>query len=518
MKALCGALALGLMAAPAAAQIEQARVTGGTVAGEIVGPLAEFKGVPYAAPPVGPNRWRAPQPLAPWTGVRQATAFGPACMQGEQLARQMGSKAPLSEDCLYIDVWTPAKARTDKLPVIAWIYGGGFNSGMSSVPLYDGAHFAQAGVVFVSINYRVGPFGFLATPELSRESGHGSGNWGLLDMIKGLHWVHDNIAQFGGNPANVTIMGHSAGAMAVSNLLASPLARGLFQRAIAESGSSFAPPQTAPGQAGGMLSALAYAEAGDSAWLGTLGAHTLAEARALPAGAIDAGQRAPGAPRFAPVADGYVIPGDQYALWQARRFADVPVLVGTNSLESAAFGGKPVTAAQFEQQVRAQYGAHAGPVLAAYPHATDAQASLASKLLATDATFAWNGYTWARLQAANGPAPVYAYYFHWPTAQSPDGSPHGAEVALVFGNEDARRTAWTEADRALSRALHGYWVNFARNGNPNGPGLPQWPRFAANQPTVMELGAQTRPVALPMAARLAALDPYFAARRTGGKP
>jgi para-nitrobenzyl esterase len=282
MKAIWAAFALAAMAAPAAAEIRQAQTTGGTVEGEIVDGLSEFKGIPFAAPPVGENRWRAPQPVIPWVGVRKTTAFGPACMQGETLARQMGSTAPLSEDCLYIDVWTPAGAATDKLPVIAWIYGGAFNSGMSSVPLYDGANFARSGVVFVSINYRVGPFGFLATPELSAESGHGSGNYGLLDQIKGLQWVHDNIASFGGDPGNVTIMGHSAGAMAVSNLLASPLARGLFHKAIAESGSSFSPPQTAAGQPGGMLSALGFAETSGKAWLDSLGAHGPAEARALP--------------------------------------------------------------------------------------------------------------------------------------------------------------------------------------------------------------------------------------------
>jgi para-nitrobenzyl esterase len=381
---------------------------------------------------------------------------------------------------------------------------------MSSVPLYDGANFARQGVVFVSINYRVGPFGFLAHPELSSESGQGSGNYGLLDQIKGLEWVRDNVANFGGDPGNVTIMGHSAGGQAVSDLIASPLARGLFHT-IAQSGSSFAPLQTSADAAGAVIPALSFAEANGKAWLEKLGARTLAEARALSATELDAGQRAQGAPRFAPVADAHVIPGDFAALWQARNFADVPVLIGHTSNEWAA-GTAVVTPAQFEQQVRQGYGARADAILAAYPHATDAEATKAAARLRTD-NFQWNGYTWAALQQQYGKAPAYAYWFHRPTAQAPDGSPHGAEVAFVFGNEDARRTAWTAADRALSQQLQAYWVNFAKTANPNGPGLPQWPQFAAGRPTVLNVGAETRPITLPNAARLAVLDQYYAWRR-----
>jgi para-nitrobenzyl esterase len=511
MKAFWATLALALAAAPAAADIPQAQTTGGTVAGEVRDGLSMFKGIPFAAPPAGANRWRAPQPVIPWVGVRETKAFGPACMQGETLARQMGSTAPLSEDCLYIDVWTPAGAATDKLPVIAWIYGGGFNSGMSSVPLYDGANMARQGVVFVSINYRVGPFGFLATPDLSAESGQGSGNYGLLDQIKGLQWVRDNIAGFGGDPGNVTIMGHSAGGQAVSNLAASPLAKGLFHKVIAESGSSFQPLQTAAPWGGGIIAALPFAENNGKAWLERLGARTLAEARALPATALDEAQRAQGAPRFAPPADGHVIPGDQYALWETKRFNDVPVLLGSNSFEFPSRA--PTTPAAFEEMVRASYGERAPAILAAYPHATDAEAQKSAGMLNSDGTFLWPGYTWARLQSQHGTEPVYAYWFHRPTAAAPDGSPHGAEVALVFGNEDARRTAWSAEDRALSRQLQSYWVNFAKTGNPNAPGLPQWPAFAVGKPTVMQLGTESKAIPLPGARRLAALDQYFAWRR-----
>lgn len=507
MRALLAGLALVFGAAPAMAEIRQVPVTGGTVEGEVVGNLSQFKGIPFAAPPIGQNRWRAPQPVVPWSGVRKTVQFGPACMQNEQVARQMGSTAPLSEDCLYIDVWTPAKAQGEKLPVIAWIYGGGFNSGMSSVPIYDGANFARHGLVFVSINYRVGPFGFLATPELSAESGHGSGNYGLLDQIKGLQWVRDNIVHFGGDPGNVTIMGHSAGGQAVSDLMASPLARGLFHKAIAQSGSSFAPLQSVTGQAGSIVATLPFAEAAGKAWLERLGARTLAGARALSAKALDDGQRLPGAPRFAPPADHHVIPGDLYALWQAKRFNDVPLLLGHTSNEWGN-GSTKLTPAQFEKQVHDGYGAKAAAILAAYPHASDAEATHSAAQLRTDA-FVWNGFTWARLQAENARSPTYAYWFHRP----PAGSAHGSEVAFVFGNRDARRAAWSEADKALSRQLQGYWVNFAKTGNPNGAGLPQWPKFALGKPTVMELGAEARPIGLPTTSRPAVLDDYFAWRR-----
>jgi para-nitrobenzyl esterase len=262
-----------VLPAPANAAIEQAKTSAGTVEGQVVDGIGEFKGIPFAAPPVGNLRWKAPQPAIPWTGVRRTVAFGPACMQGPILA-EMGSNAPKSEDCLYLDVWTPAGAPNDKLPVIAWIYGGGFNSGATSVPMYDGANFAKSGVVFVSLSYRVGPFGFLASPALSKESGHGSGNYGLLDLVAGLKWVQDNIARFGGDPAKVTVMGHSAGSIAVSELVASPLAKGLFRAAIAESGANFAP---AGDFAGTNERTLAEAEKSGQAWLDGLGAHTLAD-------------------------------------------------------------------------------------------------------------------------------------------------------------------------------------------------------------------------------------------------
>jgi para-nitrobenzyl esterase len=510
------AAVLAIVAMPAQAAISQVRTTAGTVQGEVVEGIGEFKGIPFAEAPVGDLRWKAPQPVRPWEGVRKTVAFGPACMQGPILA-QMGSTAPTSEDCLYVDVWTPANTPADKLPVIAWIYGGGFNSGATSVPMYDGTNFAKQGIVFVSLSYRIGPFGFLATPELSAESGHGSGNYGLLDLVAALRWVQDNIARFGGDPEKVTLMGHSAGSMAVSELVASPLAKGLFRGVIAESGANFAPPGTF---AGAGVPTLAQAEANGRTWLASLGAATLAEARALPAETLNAAQGATGAPRFWPVMDGYVIPDDQYALWQQKRFADVPILVGTTSDEAAVFRDRrSLTPAEFETQVRNGYGEHAAAILAAYTHATDAQATRAAKDLASDTMFHWSMFAWARLQTQNGKAPAYAYWFHRPTAADPDGSGHGSEVPLVFANEDHRpgRAAWTDDDRALSKELQSYWVNFAKSGDPNGPGLPHWPEFQPGKATVMQLGSETKPVSLPVEWRLKVLDAYYAWRRSGSQ-
>jgi para-nitrobenzyl esterase len=511
------AVAALAVAAPATAQIAQARVTGGTVAGTVDGGLSMFKGIPFAAPPVGDLRWKAPQPVKPWSGTRQTTAFGPGCMQDPKLAKQMGSPAPLSEDCLYIDVWTPAKAPGEKLPVIAWIYGGGFNGGLTSVPLYDGASLARKGVVFVAISYRVGPFGFLATSALSRESGHGSGEYGLLDQIAGLQWVKANIAGFGGDPDKVTVLGHSAGAYAVSMLAASPLAKGLFHGVIAESGANFAPAQDSAWE-GTNFQTLRLAEATGQAWLDGLGAKTLTEARALPADKLETAQRDPGAPHFWPPLDGYVIPADQVRLWQSGRFNDTPILIGSNSDEAASFGARKMQPAEFETQVRQGYGAKADTILAAYPHGSEADATRAGKQLRRDTGFGWVAYEWARQQSSKGKGKAYVYYFDRPSERNPDGSGHGQELGLVFGTVGIPgRAPATPEDLKISAEMQTYWVNFARNGEPNGSGMPSWPAFTEAQPRVMRIGANPGPAPIPNLDKLQALDSYYSWRRESGK-
>jgi len=510
MRAIALLLLAVLPAHAALAQVTQARVTGGELSGVADGGIAIFKGIPFAAPPVGNLRWKAPAPVQPWSGVRIAAAFANACMQAPNT---QGNTAPVSEDCLYLNVWTPARVAGAKLPVIVWIHGGGYVGGSTSISMYDGAGFAKKGVVLVSLAYRLGPYGFLASPELSRESGQGSGTYGIQDLVAGLKWVKANVAAFGGDPGNVTIFGHSAGAGAESFLAASPRARGLFHKVIAMSGGSFTPLQTTAQGGGGMsIPTLGVAEATGSAFLAKLGVKNLAEARALGAEAIQAATA--GGMSFRPVADGYVLSKDLYTLYEQHRFNDTPVLVGHTSDETLVFGGpKSVTPADFEKQVREQYGAQADAVLAAYPHGTEADAVRATRHVRNDSSFAWNAWTWAREQSKQGRGKVFGYYFnvHGPQAE---GSGHGSDVPFVFQTLAVRRTPSPE-DLALSDRISSYYVNFAVAGDPNGKGLPPWPAFTDKDPQVMvfdgEPGARTYPVL--QKARL--FDPYFERVRKG---
>lgn len=493
----------------ALAEVTLARVTGGEVSGVAEGGIGVFKGIPFAAPPVGDLRWKAPAPVKPWTGVRKADAFANACMQAPNT---QGNTAPVSEDCLYLNVWTPAKAANARLPVIVWIHGGGYVGGSTSIGMYDGTGFAKKGVVLVSLAYRLGPYGFMAHPELSRESGHGSGTYGIQDLIAGLRWVNANIAAFGGDPANVTIFGHSAGAGAVSFLAASPLAKGQFHKVIAMSGGSFTPLQTTEQGAFGMsIPALKVAEATGSAFLARLGAKNIDEARKLGADVI---QSATGGMAFRPAADGYVLSNDLYSLYEQRRFNDTPVLVGHTSDETLAFGGpKTLSPAQFEKQVREQFGAQADAVLAAYPHATEPDAVRASRHVRNDTSFAWNAWTWSREQSKLGRGRVFAYYFnnHGPQAE---GSGHGSDVPFAFQTLAGRRTPSAE-DLALSENISSYYVNFATTGDPNGRGLPQWPAFTEANQTVMVFDAAPGARAYPVLGRVRVFDPYFERVRKG---
>ena len=328
---LVAAVALGAHVL-AAALPEPVKIETGAVQGTSESGLAVFKGIPFAAPPVGDLRWRAPQPAAKWTGVRKAAAFAPGCMQA------MGGPPPsgMSEDCLHLNIWTPAQSAKDRIPVLVWIYGGGFNAGATSIPTYSGDQLARRGVVLVSIAYRVGVFGFLAHPESSAESAtRVSGNYGLLDIIAGLAWIHRNIAAFGGDPNRVTIFGESAGGIAVSMLSASPLAKGLFQAAISQSGGSFGPFSIAPAP-GENMRVLADAEAAGAEFAKIAGTASLRELRTLSAGKLlDAARSQRG--MAWPIVDGWVIPDDQHRLYEAGQFNDTPILVGYNSDEDASF-------------------------------------------------------------------------------------------------------------------------------------------------------------------------------------
>jgi para-nitrobenzyl esterase len=480
--------ALAFMVAIAAAPAAPAavRVDSGWLQGVREGGLTVYKGVPFAAPPVGPLRWREPAPAKPWRGVRRADSFAPACMQK---GVSMPGEAPprISEDCLYLNIWAPARAAKAPLPVIVWIYGGGFTNGSASMPLYWGDQLARKGAVVVTLAYRLGPFGYLALPELTAESPHrSSGNYAILDQIAALAWVKRNIAAFGGDPGGVTIAGQSAGAASVSLLTASPLARGLFQRAIGESGGVFEPIKLAPGYQ------LVNAEKDGQAWAASVGATSLAQLRALPAAAVLAGK---GDAVAHPVIEPYVLPASPYEVFAAGRQNDVPMLVGSNADEARSLVAHQDTlkAATFAADIAKTWGPLPPQLLAPYPHATDAQAVTARLAFERDLRFAWDDWTWARLQAATGRSPVYYYHFtHAPPFPAGSvyagwGPSHFAELWYVFDHLDQQPWRWTAPDRALADAMSNYWVNFARSGDPNGPGLPRWPRFERTSPRVMWL-------------------------------
>jgi para-nitrobenzyl esterase len=489
---------------------ETVKVEGGLVQGTMEDGLKVYRGIPFAAPPVGDLRWRAPQPAAPWEGVRQAVKFGPTPIQGG------GSGASMSEDCLYLNVWSPAKSARDRIPVLVWIYGGGFSAGATSDPNYSGEKLAKKGVVFVSIAYRVGQLGFLAHPELSAESpNHVSGNYGLEDMIAGLQWVKRNIAAFGGDPRKVTIFGESAGGIAVSMLCASPQAKGLFEGAMSESGGSFGHPRpnvTAPGE---NLKLLADAERAGEAYAKSAGVSSIAELRKIAPEKLPRGRNLGSG---WPIIDGWVIPDDQYKLYEAGKFNDTPILIGYNSDEGASFS-PPRTSEEYIANTKARYGPFADSLLKAYPPGTGTPPKTARDL-ARDATFGWHTWSWARLQAKAHKSKVFYYYFDQHTQYPPDspragyGSPHGADVAYVFQHLHRSNPQGTNTDLAISDAMSTYWVNFAKHGDPNGKGLPKWPAFSDAKPVVMYFSQTPHTGPVPSAESLKVLDGYFAWRRT----
>jgi len=513
-------------------QIRTAKVTGGEVSGVIREGVASFKGIPFAAPPVGDLRWRAPQPVKPWEGVKAADAYAPGPMQSAMVALAMGASANLSEDCLYLNVWTPAKSADERLPVMVWIYGGGFISGLASIPLFDGTRLAQAGVVLVSITYRVGPFGFLAHPELSRESGKGSGCYGIQDQVAALRWVKDNIAQFGGDPARVTIFGQSAGAISVNMLATAPAARGLFQRAISQSGGSMTPVKN--GEALEMsLVSLPMAEKAGEQYLRKLGVDSIKAARALSASQIQgvetasefhhammqmSTKKAVTGITFWPVADGDTLPGDGSELYEAGKFNDTPVLIGWNSDEGSMFVHAKASPEEFVTQLRANFGPPAEAMLTAYPHATAAEVFKTCKDIVRDVAFGWNTWTWAKLQTRMGKNKAFVYYFDQRSPASPDGPSHAAELGCVFRHPKGWTGGPTPGNaQQLSDLMGAYWVNFAKSGDPNGPGLPAWPAFNEQDMMVMYFDDNSGARPMPHLDKLKAIDAYFAWRRQQAK-
>ena len=485
------------------------KVEGGLVQGTSEDGLTVYRGIPFAAPPVGDLRWRAPQPAAKWESVRQATTFAPGPIQNGR------PPSGVSEDCLYLNVWTPAKSDSDRIPVLVWIYGGGFGAGATSERNYSGENLAKKGVVLVSIAYRVGQLGFFVHPELSAENpNHSSGNYGLLDMIAGLQWIQKNIAAFGGDPQKVTIFGESAGGIAVSMLCASPLAKGLFHGAISQSGGSFGPPRptTFPGE---NLKRLADAERDGEAYAKSAGVSSIAELRKLAPDKLPTGR---GLGMSWPIIDGWVIPDDQYKLYEAGKFNDTPILVGYNSDEGLSFS-PPRTPEDYITGVKSRYGKFAEDLIKAYPAGSGTVAKTARDL-ARDSAFGWHTCVWARLQAKTGKSKVFYYYFdqhpEYP-ADSPQagrGSPHGADIPYVFQHLNTSSPQTTKTDKDISEAMATYWTNFAKRGDPSGEGVPAWPAFSDANPVVMYFSQTPHPGPVPSAESLKSLDAYFAWRRT----
>jgi para-nitrobenzyl esterase len=512
-KAMLGAMAtvfatgLALAQQPETPKPEPVKTEYGLVQGAIQGDLTVYKGIPFAAPPVGDLRWRAPQPAAQWDGVKQTTKFAPGPIQSGR------PPSGVSEDCLYLNVWTPAKKASDRIPVLVWIYGGGFGGGATSEANYSGEKLAKKGVVLVSIAYRVGQMGFFVHPELSAESSnHVSGNYGLLDMVAGLQWVQKNIAAFGGDPNKVTIFGESAGGIAVSMLCASPLAKGLFHGAVSQSGGSFGPPRpaTMPGE---NLKRLTDAERDGVAFVKNAGVASIAEMRKLTPDKLPAGR---GLGMSWPIIDGYVIPDDQYKLYEAGRYNNVDILVGYNSDEGASFS-PPKSPEDYIASVNKRYGKFAESLIKAYPTETN-RVPKTARDLARDTAFGWHTWSWARLQAKTGKSKVFYYYFDQhpdytaDSAKADSGSPHGQDVAFVFQHLGRNSS---KPDQDISEAMSSYWVNFAKFGDPNGEGLPKWPVYNEANPTpVMYFHNTPQPGPIPSFESLKVLDGYFAWRRT----
>ena len=488
-----------LLAAPAhaadAQPVNRVQLPNGTLEGVISADrlVRSFKGIPYAAPPVGNLRWKPPQAAPNWTGVRPASEFGARCMQGNVFSDMVFHDSGPSEDCLYLNVWTPAAPAETPLPVMVWVYGGGFVGGATSEPRQDGGNLTKKGVIVVSMNYRLGVFGFFAHPDLTRESAHNaSGNYGLLDQTAALEWVHDNISLFGGDPANVTIFGESAGSYSVSALMASPLSRGLFQKAIGESGALFSdthPPQplaVAEAQGSKFAQAVLAASASGSS---TPDMPALDALRAKSAADLLQAQSQQKDAHFSAIVDGYFLPSEVASIYAQGQQSHVPLLAGWNADEGgfqSVFQKQAPTAANYAEFAQKTFGDRSAAFLKAYPGATDAQAQRAAADYSGDKFIAYSTWKWMEMHRATGASTLYRYEFDQAPPGQPRGAYHSSEIEFVFGVLASKNYPWRPEDHKVSTLMSTYWTNFAKTGNPNGPGLPAWPAYtqAAGNPVL----------------------------------
>ncbi|WP_347159482.1 carboxylesterase/lipase family protein [Pontibacter chitinilyticus] len=525
LKLVCALVLLAvLLAAPGAmaqttgkATANQVKTANGIVEGTTgANGVRMFKGMPFAAPPVGELRWKAPQPVQDWQGVRQAKKFGPQAMQlplfGDMNFRSNG----MSEDCLYLNVWTPAKTGKELLPVLVYYYGGGFMAGDGSEPRYDGESMAERGIVAVTVNYRLGVFGFFVHPELTKESPHhASGNYALMDQSAALRWVKHNIAAFGGDPSKITIAGESAGSYSVSAQMASPLSKDLIAGAIGESGSLLSLQPTAT---------LSQGEAEGVAFAKAVDANSLAALRAMPAQQLLEATGKPNMPRFYPVVDGYFFPKSPLEIFMSGEQAHVPLLAGWNSEESgyqAILGKEEPTPENYKKAVQKLYGEHADEVLKVYPGTTNEQVLASATALASDRFIGYSTWKWVDAHSKTGGKPVYRYlYSRARPEMTPEmgnavpglaggvirnadgakkmpparGAVHSAEIEYALGNLATNKVyAWTPEDYKVSKIMQSYFANFIKTGNPNGKSLPTWPAFnGSNNAPVMLIDVNTR--------------------------
>ena len=476
----------------ASGPMTRARVEQGELLGKAKGDVTAFLGVPFAAPPTGDQRWQPPRPPQAWTGVRQADRFSASCQQtvtpggiGPWTSEYVVS-GDVSEDCLFLNVWTRASSSSAKLPVLVWIHGGAFTSGSGSVPIYDGTELAAKGIVAVTINYRLGVYGFLAHPQLTAESpAHASGNYGLLDQVEALRWIRTNIVAFGGDPARVTIAGQSAGAASVHYLIATPLAKGLFRRAIAQSGSGMDISVPDRERAEGYGARFAKAA----------GASSIAELRALSSqqldGTIAKMPAEPGGVGLGPIVDGLLLPDGKTV---GANTNDTPILTGMTAQEMVGLNpnvGK-ATPEALRTQIEKTYGAAANAMLALYPAPDDVAANAAVEALARDRGLA-STYLWAREREKVTKHPIYVYL--WTHAEpGPEAARykafHSSEIPYVFETLGAAPRPFADEDHRLASLMSGYWANWTKNGDPNGGGLPRWPRFGATM-LMLEIGSNT---------------------------